>query len=342
MRVCIVGAGPTGLFAAIALARRGHRVTIVDRDRGPARDGTWQRRGVMQFHHPHGLRRQIADVLDAELPEVTTALLAAGAVPSVLPAEGDRPATVVGLQCRRSTFERVLRGTAVAEPGVAMAAGHVDEVLSERGRVAGVRVDGRALRAELVLNASGRSGRVGDDLRAPGERADCGLSYVSRHYALRPGAEPGPVNSPPGLITRFRGYVAAVFLQDNRTICTLIARLSSDRRLADLRFTPAFDAAVRAIPGLAEWTAPERTVPTTGVLPGGRRVLQPLVHASVLALERGDVGGRHDEPSVDATMKANRSKDGSSAISSSANRCATSRIARASPGALRACAVSCA
>jgi hypothetical protein len=60
-----------------------------------------------------------------------------------------------------------------------------------------------------------------------------------------------------------------VFLQDNRTVCTLIARLTSDRRLAGLRFGDAFDAAARAIPGLSEWTSPERATPITSVLPGG-------------------------------------------------------------------------
>ena len=39
MRVAIIGAGPTGLFLGAALARRGHRVTAVDRDPGPAADG---------------------------------------------------------------------------------------------------------------------------------------------------------------------------------------------------------------------------------------------------------------------------------------------------------------
>jgi len=33
-----VGAGPTGLFAGMALARR---VTVVDRDTGPRADGSW-------------------------------------------------------------------------------------------------------------------------------------------------------------------------------------------------------------------------------------------------------------------------------------------------------------
>ena len=68
MRVAIGGAGPTGLYAATALARRGHGVTVVDRYPGPAPGGEWQRRSVMQFHHPHGLRRQILTALDAELP----------------------------------------------------------------------------------------------------------------------------------------------------------------------------------------------------------------------------------------------------------------------------------
>jgi 2-polyprenyl-6-methoxyphenol hydroxylase-like FAD-dependent oxidoreductase len=269
MQVSIVGAGPTGLFTAIALARRGHRVTVVDRDRGPAPDGAWERRGVMQFHHPHGLRQQIVDVLDAEMPEVKASLVAAGAAETILPAEGGRPARVLGLQCRRSTFERVLRASAVAEPAVTLMPGHADGVLRERGRAAGLRVDGEELPADLVLNASGRSGRIGDDLRAPEEGSDCGLSYVSRQYALLDGAEYGPVNSPLGLIARCHGYSMGVFLQDNRTVSTLVARLSTDRPLADLRFEDAFEAATRAIPGLAEWTSPERTVPITSVLPGG-------------------------------------------------------------------------
>jgi 2-polyprenyl-6-methoxyphenol hydroxylase-like FAD-dependent oxidoreductase len=269
MLVSIVGAGPTGLFTAIALARRGHHVTVVDRDRGPAADGTWERRGVMQFHHPHGLRQQIVDVLDAEMPEVKDGLLAAGAEETVMPPEGGRPARVVGMQCRRSTFERVLRAAAAAEPGVTLMPGHADGILSDHGRATGLVVDGQVLPSDLVLNASGRSGRIGDELRVPEEGADCGLSYVSRHYELLPGADNGPVNSPLGLITRFHGYLTGVFLQDNRTVCTLIARLSTDRPLADLRFQDAFDAAARAIPGLSDWTSPVRTRPITSVLPGG-------------------------------------------------------------------------
>ena len=61
MRVAIAGAGPTGLYTSLALARRGHAVVVVDRDTGPARDGQWRRAGVMQFHHPHAFRAQVVD-----------------------------------------------------------------------------------------------------------------------------------------------------------------------------------------------------------------------------------------------------------------------------------------
>ena len=60
MRAVIVGAGPTGLYTAIALARRGHQVTVIDRDTGPGGGQWWDRKGVMQFHHPHFFRQQVA------------------------------------------------------------------------------------------------------------------------------------------------------------------------------------------------------------------------------------------------------------------------------------------
>src|SRR3954466_2351591 len=60
MRVAIAGAGPAGLILGAALSRRGHAVIVVDRDPGPAADdGTWRRRGVMQFEHAHGFPPQV-------------------------------------------------------------------------------------------------------------------------------------------------------------------------------------------------------------------------------------------------------------------------------------------
>lgn len=269
MDVSIVGAGPTGLFTAMALARRGHRVTVVDRDPGPAAESAWERKGVMQFDHPHGLRQQVVDALAAEIPEVRDRLVAAGA-PLASMSLDDGGTIPMGMLCRRSTFERVLREAALAEPGVTFLRGHADDVLRSAGRVTGLRVDGREIAADLVLNASGRNGKLGDDLRAPETGSDCGMSYVSRHYQLLPGAGPGPLNSAVGLMNRFPGYLAGIFLQDQGTISVLVARQSSDKSLADLRHEAAFEAAVRAIPGLDEWTSAERSRPIGKVLPGVR------------------------------------------------------------------------
>jgi 2-polyprenyl-6-methoxyphenol hydroxylase-like FAD-dependent oxidoreductase len=267
MRAVIVGAGPTGLYTAIALARRGHEIAVIDRDPGPGGDQWWDRKGVMQFHHPHHFRQQVADALLADMPEVWTGLLAAGAKPATVPGQPGLPG---GLHCRRLTFERVLRSAAEAEPRVALRTAHVDEVCRERGRATGVRADGHRVDADLVIDASGRAGRLTRALRAPAEGGDCGISYVSRQYRLLPGAADGPVNAPFGVMLVYPGYLAAAFLHDNRTASALIARASADRGLAALRTAAAFEAAVRAIPALAGWVGPGQARPITPVLPGGR------------------------------------------------------------------------
>ena len=267
MRVVIVGAGPTGLYNGIALARRGHVVSIVDRDLGPQDEQSWPRKGVMQFHHPHGFRGQVVEALNAEMHDVFDALIAAGAVPIFIPEVPDR---VVGIQSRRRTFERVLRGAAAAEPGVELRIGHADRVCEDSGRAVGVLVDGQRLDADLVLDASGRAGRLGEGRRAPALGGDCGISYVSRQYELLPGAEAGPVNSPIGLAATYPGYQVFVFPHDQQTFSALITRASTDSDLALLREDRAFEGACLAVSGLAAWTDPQRARPISAVLPGGR------------------------------------------------------------------------
>jgi len=221
----------------------------------------------MQFHHPHGFRQQVVEALLAEMPEVWDDLITAGAAPTTLP---DQPERVVGLRCRRLIFERVLRSAAEAQPGVTLRTGHVDDVRSERGCAVGVRVDGHQVDADLVVDASGRAGRHARPFRGPAEGGECGIAYVSRQYQLLPGAQYGPMNAPIGMVTIYPGYQAIVFTHDNRTFSTLIARASTDRQMAALRFQEVFEAASQAIPSLAAWTEPNRSRPITAVLPGGR------------------------------------------------------------------------
>ena len=269
MRIAIIGAGPAGLFLGSALARRGHDVTAVDRDPGPADETAWGRRGVMQFHHAHAFRQTVGDSLLRELPEAYDAWLGLGAEPVAndLPTAPPAP---MGLRSRRETFERALRGAARATAGFELRQGHVDGVVENDGRAAGLVVDGAVVDADVVVDASGRNGRV---TRSLGERAGvggpCGQAYVDRVYRLRDGAEPGPLVTPLAWTADCQGYLCLVFPHDRGLFSVVVVRSLDDPGLRDLRHGAAFDAAARAVPGLADWTDPERSAPVTDVLPGG-------------------------------------------------------------------------
>ena len=268
MRVAIIGAGPAGLFLGAALAGRGHDVVAVDRDTRPP-PGHWARPGVMQFHHAHAFRPQVGGALEREWPEALHAWLALGAEPITfdVPGMGVVPA---GHRSRRDTFERALRTTADTVPGLTLGRGHVDGVVTAADRVTGVVVDGSPIEADLVVDASGRSGRSVDALRAPASvGGPCGMAYVDRQYQLRPGAEPGPMTNPLAWQGDFDGYQVLVFLHEQGHFSVALVRPTADAALKDLRHRAAFDAACRAIPGLAAWTDSERAVPVTDVLPGG-------------------------------------------------------------------------
>lgn len=270
MRCIVVGAGPAGLTLGIGLARRGHGVTIVERDPGPEAGGRWPRRGVMQFHHPHGVRPQVQEVLAAEAPIAYELALRAGAEPVVmtLPDGTERAA---GLRIRRATLERAMRAAALTTPGLVMRQGNAEEVLAGAGRAAGIRVDGAVVAADLVVDATGRSGRLSQAWRAPAEiGGDTGIAYVCREYRLLSGAEPGPLTSPLAYAQDGHGYQVLVFPHEHGIFSVVLVRPADDRRLRGLRHAAAFEAACRAVPGAAQWTDPARSRPVTPVLVGGR------------------------------------------------------------------------
>jgi 2-polyprenyl-6-methoxyphenol hydroxylase-like FAD-dependent oxidoreductase len=269
MRVAIIGAGPAGLFAGSCLAARGHDVVAVDRDPGPPPDGHWPRRGVMQFHHAHGFRAQVAEGLQQEWPAAYTAWMAAGAVPVSIDVPRAGP-LVVGHHCRRETFERALRTSAEQVPRLQVRQGHVDGVSTDHGRVCGLVVDGSTLPADLVLDASGRSGHAVDGLRAPTRVGGlCGMAYVDRQYQLHDPHDRGPMSGPVAWQADLPGYQAIIFPHEHGYFSVLLVRPTSDAALKGLRHRAAFEAACRAIPGLDEWTDPARSSPVTEVLPGG-------------------------------------------------------------------------
>lgn len=263
MAIVVVGAGPTGLFTAITLARRGHEVTVIDRDPGPVGSAPWRRRGVMQFAHAHTFRGPVVDALQAEIPETVGLLRRAGATVAVAD-----DGTAIALRCRREVFERVLRSVAARERRLTTITGHVDGVVRDGNRAVGVRVHGTRVPADLVLDASGRAGRIARDVGHVGESAACGAAYVTRQYRLADGASAGPVNSPVGLSLSLDGYFAVAFVHDGATFSITITHGGTDPRLRLLRHAPVYEAAVRAIPALEQWI--ERAEPITPVLPGAR------------------------------------------------------------------------
>src|SRR6266536_1724159 len=73
-RIVVLGGGIAGLASALALARQGRPVTLIERDPPPPTDQdpflTWERRGVPQFRLPHGFSARARNLLAAHAPGV--------------------------------------------------------------------------------------------------------------------------------------------------------------------------------------------------------------------------------------------------------------------------------
>lgn len=102
-----------------------------------------------------------------------------------------------------------------------------------------------------------------------GVRGDVGMAYLGRTFHRAKGAAPGPLSSPVAWSDQFEGYDAYVFPHEHGHLSAVILKPTADPELSVLRHIDAFDAACRAIPGLAEWTDHGVSTPTSGVMFGG-------------------------------------------------------------------------
>src|SRR6478735_4905858 len=268
-RAVIAGGGFAGLAGALFMARRGHSVTLVERDPEPP-DGTpdddadtWRHPGVSQARQSHAMLGRARRVLVDEAPDVLHALLARGVheVPIVFGAgrlEGESM-----LLSRRLVAEAELRRIVAREHGITLLVGDAVAGLqvSTAGAVAVVTgVDlrsGASVAADLVVDASGRRSALPDwfahaGLRAPvDERQDCGFFYLTRYYRVRSGCATPPSRIPASIALDY----ASVFAlgADNDTFSLTVTLSVDDPCRASMRRPDRFEAFLDAVPHSASW-----------------------------------------------------------------------------------------
>lgn len=270
-RVIIAGGGFSGLASAVFLARRGHRVTLVERD-GPPPEGSpdddvdaWRRAGAPQARQSHAILGRARRVLMDEAPDVVAALLARGVheIPIVVGA-----GALTGeymLLSRRLVAEAELRRIASREPGVELIVGDAVmgvEVSSgdEVPVVTAVRLaSGGTIHGQLVVDAGGRRSSLPSWFADSGlpvpvdDRQDCGFFYLSQYFRVRPGCEI-PVSKIPASVSLDYATVLALGA-DNDTFSVSVSLGVDDPYRMALREEATFAAFLREVPHSAPWVA---------------------------------------------------------------------------------------
>jgi len=296
-RAVVIGAGVAGMGVALTLGRRGHDVTLLERDEGLTAGGpvpAERRRGTPQARHSHAFLARLHNLLRDDEPDVLAALLEAGATelrfldnpPPTLTDRDPRPGDedLIALACRRTTYEDVFRRAVLAEPTIRFLDGHaVTGLLGDAADtstrpqprvVTGVATRTTAgatgeIRADAVIDAGGRRSRLPEWLDAlgtplpPDHTQDCGIVYLTRFYRLLDRADTPTVDGPIGGDLGYFKY--AIFVGDNRTFSVTAGVPTEDEELRKLLHGDAFDLTLRMMPATADWVDPSRATPLDDV-----------------------------------------------------------------------------
>lgn len=209
----VIGGSMAGLLTARVLSDYFAQVTLIERDALPDSDA--HRAGVPQSRHTHGLLLRGLRLLDRYFPGFKDELAASGAVRvhwmrdtiQLIPT-GWTPrfdSGIITYSCSRPHLEALVRRRVRSLPNVKVMDGwEVDHLIAEGDRVVGVDLlprprrgeGGRQLRADLVVDASGRGSRAPEWLRAIGfdalseTQVDAKLGYASQYYRMPPDFQP--------------------------------------------------------------------------------------------------------------------------------------------------------
>jgi glycine/D-amino acid oxidase-like deaminating enzyme len=292
VKVAVIGGSAAGCFAALLLARTGHEVVLLEKDRLTLAADVESaatlafRSSAAQIVQPHIIMARCRQLLREHLPDVYVQLLDAGVVeapvstqmPPTLADHGARPGDeqLTMLMTRRSTFDWVLLRAVVAQPGVALRTGVVvSGLMAASGKpphITGVRTGEGDLPADFVVDATGRRSSIDQWLRRIGasstatSRADCGVAYFSRQYRLREGIVP-PTPRTTRAVAALDEFTVGIWGADNGTMQLAIAPLALDHRFRTVRDPEVFTAVLLTIPTYAAWL--EALDPITDVYPMG-------------------------------------------------------------------------
>ena len=265
--VVIAGGGFAGSAAALFLARRGHVVTLVERDAPPPDGGPdadfedWHRPGVPQARQSHALLGRARRVLMDETPDVVEALLDRGVHERELAVGVGRVPGEAMLSTRRLVAEAVVRRAVAREPGVTVRSGERVVGLVAAGGpgvpiVTGARTEsGAVLPAQLVVDAGGRRSALPRWLDQLGvqapveEHQDCGYFYLTRFYRVRPGFEPPIIPVPSGVVLDYGNALS--FGADNDTFSLSLTLSVHDPHRQAFRDPDRFDRFFACVPRTA-------------------------------------------------------------------------------------------
>jgi flavin-dependent dehydrogenase len=295
MDVVIIGGSIAGLITSLALARDGHKVTILEKDSTPM-PGTpaeafelWKRQGAPQLMHSHAFLGRMHNMIRDREPDFLKKLLEHGAAelnfrdsasrlfdnPEFIPSDDD----ITLLACSRVTFEWVFRQH-VLEKGLVEYWDGIEVVglMAKKGngtpQVTGVHFSDHGKAAEefsgdLIVDSSGRRTKLGEWLEAIGcnkleaVSSACGIFYSSRFYRLLDGAK-RPNDD--GFVGGDLGYVKfGIFPAEGDTFSITLSGAPDDEPMRALLRTSGYERCANAIPLVKEWVDPEISEPFSDV-----------------------------------------------------------------------------